>query len=245
MTVSSVLPSGSRGLAQQVKLEKTIRDYLRKRGVQALVRVVTAADPFEGALRLVETYGLGPLVPNTIVLGDSEEPSRREQYCQAIAQIYSSNRNLVIFRENRQLGLGFRRRIDVWWGGKQNNGSLMLLLAYLLRTDINWRNADIYLKLVVNDNDAAVAASNNLQNFVSKLRIDVISQVIVAKGRSFAEILRQSSSDANLIFLGMAKPQENFTDYYESLQMRVADLPSTIFVLAAPNFAFGEVLSES
>lgn len=245
MTVSSVLPSGSRGLAQQVKLEKTIRDYLRKRGVQALVRVVTAADPFEGALRLVETYGLGPLVPNTIVLGDSEEPSRREQYCQAIAQIYSSNRNLVIFRENRQLGLGFRRRIDVWWGGKQNNGSLMLLLAYLLRTDINWRNADIYLKLVVNDNDAAVAASNNLQNFVSKLRIDVISQVIVAKGRSFTEILRQSSSDADLIFLGMAKPQENFTDYYESLQMRVADLPSTIFVLAAPNFAFGEVLSES
>ena len=42
MTVSSVLPSGSRNLAQQVKLEKTIRDYLDKRGVQALVRVVSA-----------------------------------------------------------------------------------------------------------------------------------------------------------------------------------------------------------
>ncbi|MBE9167954.1 amino acid permease [Pleurocapsales cyanobacterium LEGE 06147] len=245
MTVSSILPSGSRDLAQQVKLEKTIRDYLEKKGVQALVRVITAAAPFDGALRLIETYGLGPLVPNTIVLGDSEEPSRRQQYCQMIGQIHASNRNIVIFRENPALNFGSRRRIDVWWGGMQNNGSLMLLLAYLLRSDIDWRNAQIYLKLVVADDAAAVAASNNLKSFVQKLRIDIIYEVLIAKGRSFTEILRQSSGDADLIFLGMARPQNNFIDYYEGLQTRVADLPSTIFVLAAPNFAFGEVLTES
>lgn len=245
MTVSSVLPSGSRDLTQQVKLEKTIRDYLKKRGVRALVRVITAAAPFDGALRLVETYGLGPLAPNTVVLGDSEEPSRRQQYCQMLGQIHASNRNVVIFRENPALNCGFRRRIDVWWGGMQNNGSLMLLLAYLLRTDIDWRNAQIYLKLVVADDAAAVAASNNLKNFIRKLRIDLIYEVLIAQRRSFTEILRQSSGDADLIFLGMARPRDNFIEYYEGLQARVADLPSTVFVLAAPNFAFGEVLSES
>jgi amino acid transporter len=245
MTVSSVLPSGSRDLTQQVKLEKTIRDYLKKRGVRALVRVITAAAPFDGALRLVETYGLGPLAPNTVVLGDSEEPSRRQQYCQMLGQIHASNRNVVIFRENPALNCGFRRRIDVWWGGMQNNGSLMLLLAYLLRTDIDWRNAQIYLKLVVADDAAAVAASNNLKNFIRKLRIDLIYEVLIAQRRSFTEILRQSSGDADLIFLGMARPRDNFIEYYEGLQARVADLPSTVFVLATPNFAFGEVLSES
>ena len=245
MTVSSVLPSGSRNLGQQVKLEKTIRDYLDKRGVQSLVRVVTANNPFDGALRLIEAYGLGPLVPNTIVLGDSEEPSRREQYCQMIASIHNSKRNLVIFRENTKNSFGLRRRIDVWWGGMQNNGSLMLLLAYLLRTDINWRNAQIYLKLVVPDLAAAAAAQNNLNDFVKRLRIDVVSQVIEAEGRSFPDILHQSSQNADLIFLGMAKPGDNYTHYYESLQARVANLPSTIFVLAAPDFAFGEVLSET
>jgi hypothetical protein len=245
MTVSSVLPSGSRDLTQQVKLEKTIRDYLKKRGVRALVRVITAAAPFDGALRLVETYGLGALVPNTIALGDSEEPSRRQQYCQMLGQIHASNRNVVVFRENPARNFGFRRRIDVWWGGMQNNGSLMLLLAYLLRSDIDWRNAQIYLKLVVADGAGAVAADNNLKNFVQKLRIDLIYEVLIAKGRSFTEILRQSSEDADLIFLGMARPQDNFMDYYENLQRRVSDLPSTVFVLAAPNFAFGEVLTES
>ena len=245
MTVSSVLPSGSRNLGQQVKLEKTIRDYLDKRGVQSLVRVVTANNPFDGALRLIEAYGLGPLVPNTIVLGDSEEPARREQYCQMIASIHNSKRNLVIFRENTHNSFGLRRRIDVWWGGMNDNGSLMLLLAYLLRTDINWRNARIYLKLVVPDNAAAAAAQNNLNDFVKRLRIDVVSQVIEAEGRSFPDILHQSSQNADLIFLGMAKPGDNYTHYYESLQARVANLPSTIFVLAAPDFAFGEVLSET
>ena len=244
MTVSSVLPSGSRDLKQQLKLEKTIRDYLQKRGVRALVRVVSAQDPFEGAVRLVETYGLGPLVPNTVVMGDSEEPERREAFCNAIAEIHHSQRNIVIFHENQQQKFGFRRSIDVWWGGMQSNGSLMLLLAYLLRTDINWRNAKIYLKLVVPDQEAAAAASENMSNLSQNLRIDVIPKVIVAEGRSFDEILYSSSRNSDLIFLGMARPSENFDRYYEKLQDRVSDLPSTVFVLAAPDFAFGEVLTE-
>ena len=244
MTVSSVLPSGSRDLKQQLNLERTIREYLQKRGVRALVRVVSAQDPFEGAVRLVETYGLGPLVPNTIVMGDSEEPERRAAFCNAIAEIHHSQRNIVIFHENQQQKFGFRRSIDVWWGGMQSNGSLMLLLAYLLRTDINWRNAKIYLKLVVPDQEAAAAASENMSNLSQNLRIDVVPKVIVAEGRSFDEIFYSSSRNSDLIFLGMARPSQNFDRYYEKLQDRVSDLPSTVFVLAAPDFAFGEVLTE-
>ncbi|MGK7893715.1 MAG: amino acid permease, partial [Xenococcus sp. (in: cyanobacteria)] len=245
MTVSTVLPSSSRDLGRQIKLERTIRDYLQKRGVKALVRVTTASDPFDGAMRLVETYGLGPLVPNTVVMGDSEEPSLRAQFCHAIAQIHASKRNVVIFRENQQQNFGGRRRIDVWWGGLQGNGGLMLLLAHLLSTDINWRDTRIYLKLVVPDEAAASAARENLKSYINKLRIDVTSQVYTAQGRPFAEILRQCSNNADLVFLGMATPQENYMEYYENLQAKVAGLPSTVFVLAAPEFAFGEVLTES
>ena len=244
MTVSSVLPSDSRDLGQQIKLEKTIRNYLQKRGVKALVRVVSANDPFEGAMRLVETYGLGPLVPNTIIMGDSEDSERRGSFCKAIAQIHASKRNVVVFKENPQQGFGGRRRIDVWWGGMQANGSLMLLLAYLLITDISWRNAQITLKLVVPNDEAAIAARENICNYVEKLRINVGSQVIVANGLSFEEILQQNSRNSDLVFLGMASPKDNYVEYYESLRQKVAGLPSTIFVLAAPDFAFGEVLAD-
>jgi solute carrier family 12 sodium/potassium/chloride transporter 2 len=247
ITVSSVLPSGSRDLAQQTQLEATIRDYLERRNVRALVRVVTAPDPFIGAERLVETYGLGSLVPNTILLGDSEEPTRRERYCSAIASIHRAQRSIVILRDNRDRGFGLHRRIDVWWGGLQANGSLMLLLAYLLRTEIDWREAQIYLKLVVGDATAARAAQTNLAQMTKKLRIEAIPKVLASDGRSFDDILHDSSQNADLVFLGMATPAEtdNYTQYYERLQARAAGLPTTLFVLAAPDFSFEEVLSES
>jgi amino acid transporter len=244
ITVSSVLPSGSRDLAQQAVLEKTIRDYVERRGVQALVRLVTAPNPFDGAQQLVETYGLGPIVPNTVLLGASEQSSHRDRYCQMIRQIYRAKRNVVILRESEEHSFGLRRQIDVWWGGMQDNGGLMLLLAYLLRSDIDWRNAQICLKLVVPDETAAVAARANLESLVKQLRIGALPQVIVADGRPFHRILHESSEKTDLVFLGMATPEDNFTDYYENLQIRTAGLPTTVFVLAAPDFAFAQVLTD-
>ncbi|QIZ72870.1 amino acid permease [Oxynema aestuarii] len=244
VTVSSVLPTGARDAAQQAELETTIREYLERRGVQALVRVITAPDPFVGARRLIETYGLGPLVPNTILLGDSEEPSRRDRYCETIATIHQAKRNVVILRENVERGFGRRRRIDVWWGGLQANGGLMLILAYLVRTSAEWRNAQVHLKLVVPNASAARDAEPNLKALVAQLRIGAIPQVIVADGKPFNEILHESSASADLVFLGMASPGEQFTEYYENLQAKTSGLPTTIFVLAAPDFAFEEVLTE-
>lgn len=247
ITVATILPSGSRNLAQQTQLEATIRDYLERRSVQALVRVLTATDPFVGAQRLIEAYGLGSFVPNTILLGDSESLERRDRYCQSIATIHQAGRSIVILRENSERGFGARRRIDVWWGGLKANGSLMLLLAYLLRTEIDWRDATIYLKLVVKDQDAARSAQSNLANTIADLRIEAKPKVLVAAGRSFDEILHDSSKKADLIFLGMANPEDtpDFPQYYEKLQTRVTGLPTTLFVLAAPDFAFEEVLSDT
>jgi len=246
VTVSTVLKNSSRASLQQGPMERRIRNYLEKKGMQALVRVITAHDIFTGAQHLVETYGLGPVIPNTILLGDSESVEHRANYCQMIAQIHKSKRNLVIFRENHDRNFGRRRRIDIWWGGSmQANGGLMLLLAYLLRNDLRWREAKIYIKLVVNHQTAVPPARNNLNQLITELRMSATPQVIVADGRSFERILRQTSRNADLIFLGMATPDENFVRYYEELQQKVAGLPSTALVLAAPNFSFSEVFNDS
>ena len=253
ITVSSVLPVGSRDMAKQAILEKRIRNYLQRRGVQALVRLVTAPDPFDGAERLVETYGLGSIVPDTILLGDSQQSSHRDRYCQMIANLHRAQRNVIILRENSKLDqnpfLESRHRpccIDIWWsGGMQGNGSLMLILAYLLRSNPNWQDAEICLKLVVTDETGVQAAQANLDNLAKYLRIGALSEVILADGRTFATILKKSSMGADLIFLGMASPGEIFMQSYEKLQHWTENLPTSIFVLAAPGFDFEEVLGEN
>jgi amino acid transporter len=244
MTISSVLPSGSRDIAQQATMEATVREYLEKRGVKALVRLVTAPDPFVGAQQLVETYGLGPLVPNTVLLGDSEDPGRRQSYCAMLTHFHQANRNVVILRENHRLGFGHHRRIDVWWGGMQANGGLMLLLADLLCSSMLWRDAEIFLKLVVPDEEAAQSAQTNVDRMLEQMRLRVTTRVLVGGDRPFHIILQESSQKADLIFLGMATPDEHFMAYYERWQGWTAGLPTTVFVLAAPNFAFEEVLTD-
>ncbi|MGB3639423.1 MAG: amino acid permease [Rivularia sp. (in: cyanobacteria)] len=242
ITVSSVVSSGTRDLARQMHLENTIREQLNKQHVQALVRVVNAPNPFEGMLQLVEAYGLGPLVPNIILLGDSEQATRREQYCNMIAQLHEAKRSVMILRENEQHGFGQFRRIDVWWGGMQDNGGLMLLLAHMLRSTIEWREAQIYIKLVVSSEAGTKDAEANLNAILKQFRIKAIPEVIFAANRSFETVLHESSANADIIFLGMATPTDrDFTEYYEQMHARTANLPTIMYVMAEPDFAFAEV----
>ena len=50
--------------------------------------------------------------------------------------------------------------------------------------------------------------------------------------------MHQSSKNADVIFLGMATPTKpNFKEYYEEMHARTANLPTIIYVAAAPDFA--------
>ncbi|MGD1941524.1 MAG: Na-K-Cl cotransporter [Leptolyngbyaceae cyanobacterium] len=251
-TVASVLPEGSRDVSRQESLEATLLDYLEKRGIQAFVRLVTAPDAFQGMKQLIEAYGIGPLLPNTVLLGDTENPEGRDRFTQLVAQCHQARRNVIILRSSpEQFTLVRRRpaqfrRIDVWWGGLQSNGGLMLILAYLLRTSWDWRGAEVCLKLVVPNETAAESAEANLQGLIKNLRIGAISQVIVAAERSFDEILLISSQTADLVLLGLATPGsvEDFSQYYVELQQRISKLPNTLLVMASEELSFSDVLKK-
>ncbi len=244
ITVSTVLVTDTVSQSRQSSLESTIRDYLLKRGVDSLVRVVSAPDPYKGAERLVSAYGLGPLVPNTILLGASEEAVHRAEFCRLIEGFHEAQRNVVIVNHNRQRDFGQRRRIDVWWGGLQRNGGLMAILAYLLRTSIDWRQAEVTLKMVMPNQEAAENAGRNIEAIIERTRIGARTEVLVSGDRSFPEVLRESSQDADLMFLGIKQPKGDLLGYYERVQGWLQGLPTTVLVLAAEDLAFGEVLLE-
>ncbi len=244
LTVSTVLKSDTVTPERRYTMEGTIRDYLLQRGVPSLVRVVRASDTFRGAEQLISSYGLGSVVPNTIVLGDSEEPRHRADYCAMISSLNRAQRNVVIVHDQPERGFGQRRRIDVWWGGLRRNGGLMLILAYLLRSSVDWRGADVVLKVAVPSEAAAAGVADNLASLIERSRTGVDYEVLLTGDRTFDEVLSDSSASADLVMLGIAEPGPEFTSYYESLQRRAAGLPTTLFVLAAEDLAFGEVLVE-
>jgi solute carrier family 12 sodium/potassium/chloride transporter 2 len=242
MTLATVLTSQSMPPGRQMRLERTVQAYLARHNVQALLRIVKADDPFTGAERLVDAYGIGPLVPNTILLGASENPASRERYCQMLRHFYEARRNIAILNYVPEREFGARRRIDLWWGGLRNNGGLMMTLAYLLQTSGAWQNASVHVKMVVTDEGAVEMTRSNLSGIVKEFRTKVVPEVIPARERPFNVILHEASHDADLVMLGMKEPNDDYTAYYERLQTLAVSLPSTLFLLAGEEIAFSEIL---
>ena len=244
VTIASVLPEGAKESERQAEAE--IQKYLKRRGVEAFVRIVTAPDPFTGAERLVEVYGFGRLIPNTVILGTSEHVERRDRFCALIETFHRKGRNVVLIRDPDDVGFTDRRRIDVWWGGLQANGGLMLVLAYLLRTNVDWEEAEVRLKLAVRTEEAAEQARAELGSVLESLRIGEIRlDIIVAGDTPFREILRKGSRKADIVLLGLAAPTGDpaaFREHYDRMQELSEGLPPTAFVLAAGNLEFAEVL---
>jgi hypothetical protein len=124
----------------------------------------------------------------------------------------------------------------------KGNGGLMLIMAYLLRTSLDWRMANVRIKMVVPTVEAAAGAERNLSELVSATRTGAETEILVSDNRPFSEILRASSSNSDLVFLGMADPGPGFESYYESLQERTRGLPTTVLVLAGEKLPFGDVM---
>ncbi|MDH3306913.1 MAG: Na-K-Cl cotransporter [Acidimicrobiia bacterium] len=244
LSVAAVVPAESTTPDRKVSMARTIRDYLEERSVEALVRVTRASDVYTGAADLVEAYGIGPLVPNTVLMGDSESADDIGAYCRLLESIYEARRNVVVIKAaDPEDAFGERRRIDIWWQGKKGNGALMVTLAYLLLTGIEWSDATVSLKMIAPNPDAQAEMKQNLDGMIEASRMGFKTEVVL-DDRPAAEAIADRSRGADLVMLGMARPDEvdDFTGYYQQLGERFAALPTVAFVLASELVEFGEIL---
>jgi len=135
------------------------------------------------------------------------------------------------------------RRIDVWWGGLQHNGDMMLLLAHLLSLNADWRSARIAVKCVVSAANPSGWSESRLRSLLERSRIQAEPEVIAETGgRSVQEVIHRSSADADLVFMGLREPPANEeVSYAAHLAELVGGLPTVILVRAAGPFA-GQLL---
>lgn len=243
LTVSTVVPEESITPERSGVLESKIRDYCERRGVRALVRVIPAPDAYSGVKRLVEAYGVGPLIPNSVLLGQNHELSKdRKKFCSLVSDLYRAKRNVFILRAEEKMGFQQRKRIDIWWGGLQGNGALMLILGYLTQTSLMWKGSEVHLRMVVKDEKAKEETFRNLQEIIERTRTNFIPHVITSSGQKFWDLVLEHSQDADLVFLGIRKPQDDFVDYWDKLLTETTNLPATVFVLASEEIDFKDVL---
>jgi hypothetical protein len=136
-----------------------------------------------------------------------------------------------------------RRRIDVWWGGLEHNGDMLLLFAHLLSLNPEWRDATVSVKTVASGSNPSRWSEERLGELLERSRIDAEPEVIEPPPDTpIQTVIHERSRDADIVFLGLRQPPETETEAYAArLRELVSGLPTVILVRAAGPFA-GQLL---
>ncbi len=238
LTVAALVPdmASSRGDRLDA-LRRAIEEHLSSQRIAALVKVESEGEVADGLISLVKSYGFGPLVPNTIMLGQALSPTDPRKHAELLSTAQRRRRNLVIVHEGEDLPhLQQARRIDVWWRGHHGNLGLMLALAFLLTKDDVWADAEIMVWRVVPSEDEILSATRELDGLLAEARLPARVQVVCHDGDPFPTI-RRHAREADLIFLGLRsigedESLEDYAAYYASLTTQTDGLPPTALVHA-------------
>ncbi len=241
-TVATILQEDKVPLEKVPHYEQNIAEYLNQKKVSALVRVIRATHPYEGSKQLVNAYGLGALVPNTVLLGASNENTNQQPYAQLVQHIYQSSRNLIIVQDEHHTAFGNKKSVDIWWGGLKGNGALLMVLGYLLKSGRQWPGVEINVKMAVKTADAAEKALSNLREKLQSMRIDFNTDVLVLGEESFWDVMQRESQNSDLSLIGMAPPTDDFNEYFQTLKNNTSSLGAKVFVLATTDIEFSDVL---
>ncbi|NOY13487.1 MAG: Na-K-Cl cotransporter [Deltaproteobacteria bacterium] len=214
--------------------QQQIQQVLRREGIPAFGAVNVAQDIEHGIVAVAQANGIPGIECNTVILGWPDDRQRLIAFMKIIRRLKHLNQSLLIGRVTSlpPVQEGIRRRIDIWWGGLQRNGDLMLLLAYLLSCNPEWRDSSIRILSVASNELMRETTQAFLARLIPEIRIAAEIQVMIkVEGESIKETILEQSAGADLVLLGLATPEEGQEENYaHRLQQLAEDLPACIFV---------------
>ncbi len=188
-----------------------------------------------GIADVSQANGIAGFSSNTIVLGWPKDPNRMCDFLVTTRRLEKIQKSVVIGKINPQLIFPVRkakREIHVWWGGLRQNGDLMLLLAYLLTRNPEWRGSDLKILCAASNEFAQKNTERYLEAMLTDIRIEADCDVFIKpEDKSIGELIQSRSETADAVFLGLAVPEVgDELEYVKRLESLVGDLPVVFFV---------------
>jgi len=225
--------------AKEAEISAALEGY----GLSVFANVTVVRSFEEGVINLAQSHGIAGLDSNTIMLGWSTDLDRLASYFRIMRRAARLHKSMLICRLGERDEHKRQKRIDIWWRGKQHNGDLMLLLAYLLTLNPEWRGAHIAIKSIAISEMARDETERSLAAMIPEARIRAESKVILKlEDRSVVDTMQEESADADLVFMGLADVELGAElDYAKRLTEMTAGFPTVVFVKNASMFV-GELV---
>ncbi len=194
---------------------------------------------YEGIETLSATYGFSGVEPNTIVLGWGRHTNDPFRFAQMLRYLENLDMNIVLLDYDKRKGFGKYQHIDVWLRGGSNNGKLIFALIKFVHMAYAWRNAKVRLLIIADIKHKKKKIKQKLKQLLYQMRMDAEIHIIVKdEGQDVHHIIKKTSSEADLIFMGMAEVtpgKEN--DFIERADQLYQDLGTVALVKASGFFS--------
>jgi len=221
--------------------ERELKAFIGEQHLPAFPLVVTSSKPGEAIPTMLQSFGVGPLRVNTVLLNWMEESSggiagiRALTYGRNLRMTFRLGCNIVILAGNEaawqrmeSLPSG-ERRIDVWWMGDATS-NLMLLLAYLMTRNEAWEDANIRV-LATGESGTSMNSGETLEKALEEARIEAIPEVV---RETTAESVVAHSREAAMVYLPFRlRGNQVSSPFGGELDNMLRQLPTVALVLAA------------
>ena len=211
---------------------RQLEQFCRERNVEAFPLSVVSDSLDQGVTMLLQSAMVGPIRPNMAVFGWSSDETRLPTFVRQLRTASDMGMSIVLIKENGNPVSQQEKRIDVWWRG-QKNGSLMLILAYLITRNWEWSRTSIRILRVIENEAGREPTVVALQDLIEKARVRAEAEAVVSD-RPFADILKENSREATCVFLGFEVPgEENEPRWHGLYEAMLKDMPTTLIVNSA------------
>ncbi len=228
--VSYILGKVTNKIKSKDILERNLEGYLVENEILAFPEVVVAENIQSAVVNAIQANGLGYMKPNSVLMGFRKKTDEVSDYIESLKSIVCLHKNLLLLHMNEEKSFGDKNTIDVWWGGLESNGWLMINLAHVISLNEDWKGAKIRFLSIVKNNDEISGRKKNIERLLEDSRVQ--GQVeIVLKDEEINTIIERESKKSDFVILGLANPMKFDSEtYIENLSILTDKLPSTLFV---------------
>jgi amino acid transporter len=217
-------------LERGIQVENLMRQTISDEAYEAFPAVVVDDDLLGGLKSLLQCHGIGGVRPNTVLLGWGDDPDELERFSKILRLSQGLQRNIVIVKSEIKLEPWEAPdgEIHVWWHGRKN-GTLMLLLAHLLRQNDEFRRRKIRLIHVIPEQAGRDQAREHLVQLTEKARIEADPMIIVSE--NLREALLNVSRNAAVVFKGFDPPAKgDHIRFFQDFEVMTEGLAEVILV---------------
>jgi potassium/chloride transporter 4/5/6 len=247
LTVAKLISGDIEELAAARETETAeLAEELDRLGVVGFPEVDIVSRFEDGVVAVAQSNGIAGIESNTVMFGWSRKPERRETMLRVIEQLAHLGKSAIIGKISPPQWNWGRGQIHVWWGGLEQNGDLLLLLAHLLAQNPRWRESEIVINSIATNEMTQQHNRRLLAQLTSEARIEATANVILKpEGVSVLEIIHEGSKDADVVLLGLRSNEPGQeADYAERMTAMVEGLPTVLFVRNAGMFR-GRLLGDN